>query len=166
VITQDRLKELFDYRKDGQLIRKKTISNQVEGKALGYLNVKGYIECVVDYNRYQLHQLIYLYHYGSIPENIDHIDGNPSNNRLMNLRACTILENGANRAIGINNTSGIKGLIYNNQRRYWEARVNKHGTRYCKSFKGAVDDLETRNLAISWLESTRLELHQEFCRHA
>jgi hypothetical protein len=166
MITQERLKKLFDYREDGQLIRKITVSNQLKGTCLGHVGDKGYIECVVDYDRYQLHQLIFLYHYGYIPSKIDHKDTNPGNNRVLNLRACTVQENGANRKIGINNTSGIKGLIYNKQRKYWEARVNKHGARYSKSFKGSIDDLEIKNLAISWLETTRLELHQEFCRHA
>lgn len=160
MITQDRLKELFYYREDGQLIRTKTISNQVKGTCLGYVGAKGYIECVVDYGRYQLHQLVFLYHYGYIPGKIDHRDTNPSNNRISNLRVCTVQENGANRRIGINNTSGVKGLIYHRERNYWEARINLAGKRYSKVFKG----LEKEN-AVEWLQAKRLELHGEYCRH-
>ncbi len=165
MITQDRLKELFDYREDGHLIRKITVSNQVKGTCLGHVGIKGYIECVIDYERCLLHQLVFLYHYGYIPNKIDHIDTNPGNNAITNLRACTVQENGANRRIGINNTSGIKGLIYNKQRGYWEARINKNGVRYSKSFKGSIDNLESKSLATSWLKTTRLELHKGFCRH-
>lgn len=42
-----------------------------------------------------VHRIIYLAKYGMIPEGyvIDHIDGNPSNNRIRNLRAVTQREN-------------------------------------------------------------------------
>ena len=51
-----------------------------------------------------------LYIYGEWPpDQIDHIDGEPSNNRLDNLRLATNSENQQNRKKS-NNTSGAKGV--------------------------------------------------------
>lgn len=41
---------------------------------------------------------------------IDHIDGNPINNKRSNLRFCTPQENVRNRGLAKNNTSGFKGV--------------------------------------------------------
>lgn len=40
---------------------------------------------------------------------IDHINGNPADNRLENLRECTNSQNLHNRGNPVNNTSGYKG---------------------------------------------------------
>jgi len=61
--------------------------------------------------RYPAHRLAWLYIYGEWPpDQIDHIDGEPSNNRLDNLRLATNSENQQNRKIASNNTSGAKGV--------------------------------------------------------
>ena len=43
---------------------------------------------------------------------IDHIDGNPLNNKAENLRACTRSINGRNRKRHCDNTSGISGVRF------------------------------------------------------
>ena len=116
MITQNRIKELFDY-KDGQLIRKtnrgrgKNSTRWKEGTPIGHQSGK-YVLASVDYTLYKLHRLIWLWHFGSFPEkHIDHIDGNPSNNRIENLREANNSENMQNqRKARVNNKLGIQGV--------------------------------------------------------
>ena len=53
---------------------------------------------------------------------IDHINKNKTDNRMENLRWCTQSINMRNRHIHSNNTSGIKGISFNNG--YWICQYN------------------------------------------
>ena len=58
---------------------------------------------------------------------IDHIDGNPTNNRRANLRMCAHSDNRKNLRKPSNNTSGFKGVSWRKDTKRWEARIkNKH----------------------------------------
>lgn len=61
---------------------------------------------------YKAHRIIYCLHYGTLsPElQIDHIDGNPLNNRIDNLRAVPDEINRRNLKKYITNTSGVAGV--------------------------------------------------------
>ena len=60
---------------------------------------------------YLVHRVIWKYHYGFDPiTGIDHIDMNPDNNRISNLREANKSQNGMNRLKLKNNTSGYKGV--------------------------------------------------------
>ena len=54
---------------------------------------------------------------------VDHIDGNESNNRLSNLRVVTKQENSRNRATSKNNTSGTTGVHYAKSECKWRAAI-------------------------------------------
>ena len=103
IITQKRLQELYSYDVDGFLVCKQKIhsnnSKNKIGDRVGYFNEKKRI-CIVGLNKrtYYLHQLIYLYHHGYIPAIIDHIDRNPMNNRIENLRESSVKSNLANKS--------------------------------------------------------------------
>lgn len=57
------------------------------------------------------HRVIWAIHTGQWPEeDVDHINGNPADNRITNLRALSHRENLRNRAAPRNNTSGIVGV--------------------------------------------------------
>ena len=84
--TQDRLHELF-YCVGGRLIRKISQGSQVSGDVAGYLNNLGYYSARVDSVNYKVHRLIWKFYMGTDPIGvIDHIDMNPSNNEIWNLR--------------------------------------------------------------------------------
>jgi len=84
--------------------------------------------------RYPAHRLAWLYTYGEWPPaQIDHVDGEPSNNRLDNLRLATGSENQQNRKIASNNTSGAKGVTRYGSR--FRATITKAGkTRHLGTF--------------------------------
>ena len=55
---------------------------------------------------------------------VDHINGNPLDNRKENLRICSHAENMRNSSIQKNNTSGYKGVYWNNERKKWQAQIS------------------------------------------
>lgn len=71
----------------------------------------GYIVASVRSKPILLHRAIWLMVYGSEPEQIDHIDGDRTNNRLSNLRGITQQENLKNkRRVRLSNRSGYLGV--------------------------------------------------------
>lgn len=122
--TQDRVRELFDYRDDGRLVRKISIQSRSQaGSVAGGNSTRGVVIVSVDYRRYKAHRLIWLWHYGILPPEIDHIDGDPSNNRIENLRAATHATNMKNMKTPSTNRSGFKGVRFHLPTRKWTAQI-------------------------------------------
>ena len=98
------------------------------GKQAGGLDAKGYRRVKIDGNLVKLHRLIWALAYGHWPRNfIDHINGNPSDNRLANLREATLQENAFNQKRQVNNTSGVKGVYFRKDREKWVSRITVDG---------------------------------------
>ena len=91
---------------------------------------------------------------------VDHIDGDRSNNKLSNLRLATHLENGRNQKKSHRNSSGMVGVSLcrtissGKEYEFWLARVSEDGIRKCKSFSVRLygNDI-ARDLAIRWRET-------------
>ena len=71
------------------------------------------------------HTLLYRAIYNIKDNNIvvDHIDGNPLNNRRKNLRVCTNMQNNRNKKITNKNTSDIIGVCWTPNRNKWRAHI-------------------------------------------
>ena len=54
---------------------------------------------------------------------IDHINGDPSDNRICNLRDVTHKVNGLNQKIPAHNKSGIIGVSWHNSTKKWAATI-------------------------------------------
>ncbi len=113
-IMKERLREVFDY-KEGNLVRKTT------GKIVGTLRADNYIQIGLDYKIYLAHRLIWIYHNGGIPEDleIDHIDRDKSNNCLGNLRLVTKSQNQFN--------TNAKGYCFSKRDNKWRAQIRREG---------------------------------------
>lgn len=58
---------------------------------------------------------------------VDHINGNGLDNRESNLRICNRRQNGWNRRINKNNTSGYRGVSWHKRQRKWAASIHLKG---------------------------------------
>lgn len=105
--TQERLHELF-YCVNGKFIRKVTTqTTAIRGDVAGGINSKGYTNVRVDGVMYKHHRLVWKWYYGTDPvEFIDHIDRNPRNNNIWNLRDVTRTQNNHNNTRTMDNHNG------------------------------------------------------------
>lgn len=82
----------------------------------------GYITIRLYDRLYQAHRLVWLHVHGVWPEAVlDHIDGNPTNNRLENLRPATRAENNRNK-IG-KGVTPYKGITREPGTNRWVAQI-------------------------------------------
>ena len=87
--------------------------------------------------------------HGHFPEDqMDHINHVRDDNRLINLRACTRIENLRNQTIYKNNSSGRTGISWHKRECKWHARirVNKKIV-HLGSFKDMGDAVKSREEA-------------------
>lgn len=148
MITQDELKKLFHYDPEGFLvyaIRPRGRSNK--GDKAGTPQPNGYWHVMIKRKRYLVHRLIYLYHHGVLPKEIDHIDGNKANNRIENLREATRRQNSWNTPVRkVKSKSGYRGVIYLPDRDRWLAYTQFNGKmKYIGHFNNKHDAARAYN---------------------
>lgn len=101
------------------------------------------VTCSINRRLYPVHRLIYaIYHKIDLTDNsldVDHIDRNPLNNCIDNLRLVTHQVNSRNLPISIRNTSGKVGVNWHSKDRAWRARwQNPNGSESTKAFNPRV----------------------------
>ena len=89
----------YDYDKlNGQLIWAKSTKTTEKGDVAGSIDGRGYRQVRCWLKLELAHRMIWLIEKGSLPNLIDHIDGNRLNNRIENLRETTPRQNASNTA--------------------------------------------------------------------
>jgi hypothetical protein len=96
----------------GVLVHKHAAHNRPAGSPAGRRDTKGYLRIRLLGRDYKNHRLAWLLHYGVWPDaEIDHINGDPSDNRIGNLRNVSHMVNGLNRRRAMrNNQLGMLGV--------------------------------------------------------
>ncbi len=98
-ITAERLRELLQYDQcSGAFTYKVKRGTRKPGDAAGCKMIRGNIGMMLEYRRYSAHRLAWLYMTGEWPTNeVDHIDGDATNNRWNNLREANSGQNKQNQ---------------------------------------------------------------------
>lgn len=155
------IRQLFQYNEDGSLTRLITTNARAkEGTTTfgNFSSTSGYYRVNINKKRYPMSYIIFVYHKGYCPNMIDHINGNPKDNRIENLRECDQAENSANAKKSSNNVSGVKGLYWDNYHEAWRSQIRFKGELRSKHSK-------SKEVVVKWIEETRKELHGNFARN-
>lgn len=166
-LTSQYMHECFEYQ-NGTLIwkerpihhfadgwRQKIFNSRQAGKVAG-TPVDGYRNVNFRFGAISCHRIIFLMHHGYIPEEIDHINGDKSDNRIENLRACSRSQNMANtRPRG--NKTGFRGVFENRKR--FAAKIQINGKKkYLGNFETPEEAHEVYCLAA-------IMIHGEYARN-
>lgn len=127
-LTREYVLSLFSYR-DGNIFWKVSKGSRAQKDDLaGTIRKDGYRLVKIDGKNYLAHRLIFLYHRGYLPQFLDHIDGDPTNNNITNLREATRQENNWNMKKtmtknGKPTSSEYKGVTWNKYHKKWRSRI-------------------------------------------
>jgi len=98
------------------------------GKVAGSILTSGYYGIRIFHKAYKAHRIAWALHYGEWPEaDIDHINNNRLDNRIINLRCATPQQNGCNKLKHRTATSRYKGVSWKKKSNKWTAQIMCHG---------------------------------------
>lgn len=139
----ERLNELFEYCPEtGELIWRVSQGRVRAGELADCRHKLGYLAVCVDGCNYRVHRICFKMATGQEPEETDHRNGIPSDNRLTNLRASDKLGNSRNAKMQKNNTSGACGVYWRKETKKWRASVWVGGRGGRNENLGCFDDFE------------------------
>jgi hypothetical protein len=101
------------------------------GSVAGTVKLGGYVQISVRGKLHYAHRIAWLFVHGEWPAgHIDHVDGNPLNNRIGNLRDVSVKENMENQrhAHVSNKSSGLLGVSFDKQTGRWMAKISVGGS--------------------------------------
>lgn len=129
-LSADLVRELFDYdQSTGLLIRRtRRGSRALTGAPAGSIDAHGYRQIQIARRLYKAHRLIWLHVHGEWPnQQIDHVNGDRSDNRIGNLREASNQQNCHNtvRTFGVT-ASGFRG-VSRHEPGLWRARISVNG---------------------------------------
>jgi hypothetical protein len=117
MVPVEHLRQAFDYRPETGLI-----IDREHGRPVGRRNWRGYVLLQFQGKSLLAHRVAWALHHGYWPKELDHKNGDASDNRLTNLRECTRAGNMQNRRgmkVGLKGTSKWK--------RKWKAQIVANG---------------------------------------
>lgn len=153
-LTAERARALLDYDPGTGVLTWKAhpkvkhhINTRLLGAEAGAVGTLGYRLISVDKERLNAHRVIWLMVHGHWPEGeIDHINGDRADNRLVNLRDVPRAENRKNMCMRSDNTSGVVGVYWYKNR--WVADIRVNGkTIYLGRYQNIEDATRARKQA-------------------
>jgi len=155
------LKEHIEYNPDAGTFIAKTggRAGWRVGEPIGTID-RGYLRIRLKNKYYAAHRIAWALINGPISEEdqVDHIDGDRSNNKISNLRLATHEQNCQNIGIPKHNSSGLKGVHWNSYAKKWRAQIKLNGKR---KFLG---DYKTKEEAHAAYCNAATKLHGMFRR--
>lgn len=154
--------DIWEYREGNLYWRVKCgrgVSVRYPGdKVIVKADVHGYQNVTWKRKHYAIHRVVFLLSQNWLPDCVDHIDGNPSNNSAANLRAASRLQNQHNRRPNLKSKTGVKNVSFHQGK--WAVRFSIKGKTM---HVGCYADIELAELVACEMRSL---LHKEFARHA
>lgn len=136
-------------------------NSRFAGKEAGFVDSNGYISIELFGHYAAGHLICYYIFHGYLPSNeIDHINGNGIDNRILNLREATDSQQQINKNILKLNTSGCKGVYKYGKSGKWRARIYLNNKAY--NF-GCFDTIEE---AIDARKKAEIEYHGDYARRS
>lgn len=119
------------------------------GKEPGTVRRDGYRRICIDCDNHWAHRLAWLYTHGDWPKGaIDHINGNPADNRIENLRDIPRGENQKNMSLSKANNSGVVGVQFSRKYGTWKAVISHLGRNiHLGSFATKTEAVDARQRA-------------------
>jgi hypothetical protein len=155
-----RIRTVLDYNeKTGEFTWKLLSCDEKKGNITTFSSESKYMFIRIGENLYNCARLAWMYYYGVEPNgDIDHIDGNRSNNSISNLRDIPHSINSLIRQIKSNNTSGSIGVRWRKDRNKWQARIKVNGI---EKHLGHFDD---KNDAVKIYEEYKKNILNEYIK--
>ncbi|RTF49616.1 HNH endonuclease [Serratia marcescens] len=114
----------FESNREFKIWNKKWAGKEAGSNSHGYIRIAIYRKPVM------AHRIAWALTFGHFPNVIDHIDGNPGNNSISNLRNVSIADNSKNLKKYKNNQSGCPGVYWCKTSNRWATVIKKDGIRY------------------------------------
>ena len=122
------------------------------GKPAGNVEPRGYVRIRIDGKSYYAHRIAWSMLGGADAKDIDHINGNRSDNRACNLRAATRSQNIFNQGRG----DPSRGVHWNTKRKKFIAQISCDGVHH---WLGEHDTMES---AAQAFKVAAVKLYGEF----
>jgi hypothetical protein len=127
-----RLRALLRYEPEtGDIFWRVDRANKKAGDRAGRFDKNGYVAVGVDYKKHYVHRIGIAFATGCFPPKgsvIDHLNGNPSDNRIVNLKVVSHQRNILRRTkLNSNNSSGTRGVSWDKRRGKYTAKIMLHG---------------------------------------
>jgi hypothetical protein len=155
------VKEFLEYRDGGMFWIKNPLSGKGSGNIkvgnhAGHLRKDGYRSIKMNGISILEHRLVFLYHNGYMPLEIDHIDGSPWNSKIENLRPATHAQNLSNRGKDADNACGYKGVSLHKQSGLYKSKITQKGKVYFGGY------FKTAKEAASVYNKLAIQYHGDF----
>lgn len=150
------LNERFSYNPETGFFCRKSDGYQ------GYVNCTGYRQIAIGDQIYFVHRLAWKMSYGADPDHeVDHVNGNRSDNSVINLRAASSSQNNQNRRLSSRNKSGVKGVfrVKWNKDVKWRVAVGHNRGEY------HIAHFTCFGKAVQHARHTRKTLHANFANN-
>lgn len=121
-----------------------------------YISIQGYALTARKRVKIQIHRLLMK---PPADMQVDHINGNPLDNRKSNLRLCTAAQNAKNRRVNKTSATGFRGVYYETRLKQYRAYMYVDGRRMHLGLA------RTPEAAHAIHESKSIELIGEFTRN-
>lgn len=138
--------------KGGAESKAKTWNARYAGKeAFTSLHNRGYVQGGILGRGYLAHRVAWVLTTGEWPrDQIDHINGDRTDNRICNLREVSNAENARNMSVSKRNKSGVVGVFWDGRLKKWTACIGENSrTKYLGSFEDLQQAIAARERALA-----------------